>query len=332
MPARRKTAAPAPAAPKALEAQLWSAADKMRGAVPPADYMHVCLGLVFLRYLSAAFERKFHELEATPYAAREDPEEYHADNVFWVPPEARWAALQAAARAPDIGPAPRRCDARHRARQRQPQGRAAEDFRQGGFQPADAWRAHRPLHQPQPHRRAGGFRPARPGLRVFPGRVLGDAGQGRRRAIHAALHGRADGRDDRAVPGWRLRPVLRHRRLLHPVEPLRARPRRPARRHRRLWPGAQPGDPPPRAHEPRHPRDFRRPALEQRGHPAQGRLPRRPLRLGAGQPALQHQGMGRRAPARRRPLEIRRAAPWAMPTSPGSSTSSTTSRPMAARR
>lgn len=101
MPAKKK--ANAPAAAKTLEAQLWDAADKMRGAVPPTDYMHVCLGLVFLRYLSAAFERKEAELIATPYALKDDPEEYQADNVFWVPLDARWSYLQDYARSSDIG-------------------------------------------------------------------------------------------------------------------------------------------------------------------------------------------------------------------------------------
>ncbi len=75
----------------------------MRGAVPPTDYMHVSLGLVFLRYLSTAFESKHAELLETPHADAEDPEEYHAENVFWVPPEARWSTLAAAARFADIG-------------------------------------------------------------------------------------------------------------------------------------------------------------------------------------------------------------------------------------
>ena len=83
MPAKKKSVSSAPV--KTLEAQLWDAANKMRGAVPPTDYMHVCLGLVFLRYLSAAFERKHTELLETPHADPEDHEEYQADNVFWVP-------------------------------------------------------------------------------------------------------------------------------------------------------------------------------------------------------------------------------------------------------
>jgi type I restriction-modification system DNA methylase subunit len=101
MPAKRKAATAAPA--KSLEAQLWDAADKMRGAVPPTDYMHVCLGMVFLRYLSAAFDRKHAELLHTPHADPDDPEEYQADNVFWVPEESRWSTLQRHARAADIG-------------------------------------------------------------------------------------------------------------------------------------------------------------------------------------------------------------------------------------
>ena len=101
MPRPRKAAAPAPT--RTLEAQLWAAADQMRGAVPPTDYMHVSLGLVFLRYLSAAFESKHAELLGTPHADAEDPEEYHAGNVFWVPPEARWSTLAAKARSADIG-------------------------------------------------------------------------------------------------------------------------------------------------------------------------------------------------------------------------------------
>ena len=100
-PAKKKAAAPAPA--KTLEVQLWDAADKMRGAVPQTDYMHVCLGLVFLRYLSSDFERKHAELLDTPHADAEDHEEYQADNVFWVPLEARWSTPQGYARSSDVG-------------------------------------------------------------------------------------------------------------------------------------------------------------------------------------------------------------------------------------
>ena len=102
MPPRKKAAAKK-AAPKTLEAQLWDAANKMRGAVPPTDYQHVCLGMVFLHYLLAAFDRKQAELLEAPHADPEDAEDYQADNVFWVPEEARWSTLQGHARAPDVG-------------------------------------------------------------------------------------------------------------------------------------------------------------------------------------------------------------------------------------
>jgi type I restriction enzyme M protein len=71
---------------RSLEAQLWDAANGMRGSVPPSDYMHVALGLVFLRYLSVAFESMKMTLCETPHADSEDRDEYQ----FWVPPEARW--------------------------------------------------------------------------------------------------------------------------------------------------------------------------------------------------------------------------------------------------
>ena len=89
-------------AARSLETQLWDAANKMRGAVPPTDYMHVCLGLVFLRYLSVAFERHQAALKAD-HADPEDHDEYAAANIFWVPSEARWSRLAAKARDPEIG-------------------------------------------------------------------------------------------------------------------------------------------------------------------------------------------------------------------------------------
>jgi type I restriction enzyme M protein len=96
----RKAAAPKKAQPvRSLEAQLWDAANRMRGNVPPADYMHVALGLVFLRYVSATFEARHADLQNEPHADPEDPDEYQ----FWVPQQSRWSALSAAARSPDIG-------------------------------------------------------------------------------------------------------------------------------------------------------------------------------------------------------------------------------------
>ena len=75
-----------------FEAQLW-AADKLRGNMEPSDYKHVALGLIFLKYISDAFEAKRAELLNEELADAEDPEEYLAENVFWVPKEARWSHL-----------------------------------------------------------------------------------------------------------------------------------------------------------------------------------------------------------------------------------------------
>ncbi len=92
-------------APLGLEATLWAAADKLRGNLDAAEYKHVVLGLIFLKYISDAFAEKHAALvaDAANGADPEDRDEYAADNVFWVPAEARWPALQAKAKASEIG-------------------------------------------------------------------------------------------------------------------------------------------------------------------------------------------------------------------------------------
>ncbi|WP_424683554.1 type I restriction-modification system subunit M [Frateuria sp. YIM B11624] len=69
----------------------------------PSDYKHVALGLIFLKYISDAFETRHAELLAEDPQAAEDRDEYQADNIFWVPKEARWSHLKASARRPEIG-------------------------------------------------------------------------------------------------------------------------------------------------------------------------------------------------------------------------------------
>jgi type I restriction enzyme M protein len=86
-----------------FEAQLFLAADKLRKNLEPSDYKHVALGLIFLKHISLAFEAKRAALLAEDPGAAEDPDEYLAENVFWVPKEARWSHLQASARQTDIG-------------------------------------------------------------------------------------------------------------------------------------------------------------------------------------------------------------------------------------
>ena len=87
------------------EADLWRMADTLRGNMDAAEYKHVVLGLVFLKYISDAFEEMHARLvgEEERGADPEDPDEYRADNIFWVPPEARWTQLEAQARQAAIG-------------------------------------------------------------------------------------------------------------------------------------------------------------------------------------------------------------------------------------
>jgi type I restriction enzyme M protein len=105
------------------EARLWQMADALRGSMDAAEYKHVCLGLLFLKYISDAFEERHAYLDRAvgdpedeyylPPSTRnrsaavtrllEDPDEYRAQSTFWVPPEARWSHLKAQARQPTIG-------------------------------------------------------------------------------------------------------------------------------------------------------------------------------------------------------------------------------------
>ena len=86
-----------------FEASLFKAADKLRGSMEPSDYKHVALGLIFLRHISGSFEAKRQSLLQEYPEGAEDPDEYTAENVFWVPAEARWTHLQANAKQPTIG-------------------------------------------------------------------------------------------------------------------------------------------------------------------------------------------------------------------------------------
>jgi len=90
-----------------FEAKLWSTADKLRNNMDAAEYKHVVLGLIFLKYISDTFEEHRAKLVAGEGeysgANPEDPDEYKAENVFWVPKEGRWSHLQANAKQPTIG-------------------------------------------------------------------------------------------------------------------------------------------------------------------------------------------------------------------------------------
>ena len=86
-----------------FEDKLWVAADKLRGSMDASEYKNVVLGLIFLKYVSDSFEEKYEELTKDEYADPEDKDEYLADNIFWVPAEARWEKINRDAKTPKIG-------------------------------------------------------------------------------------------------------------------------------------------------------------------------------------------------------------------------------------
>jgi type I restriction enzyme M protein len=116
--ARKKSANQKNHSQLGFEAMLWAAADKLRGHMDAAEYKHVVLGLIFLKYVSDSFEERhdfllkeagnpesdlFVKEEKARYAIAEDKDEYLSDNIFWVPAESRWSHLRANAKQPTIG-------------------------------------------------------------------------------------------------------------------------------------------------------------------------------------------------------------------------------------
>jgi len=86
-----------------FEEKLWAMADKLRGSMDASEYKHVVLGLIFLKYVSDAFEELHKQLQEEEWADPEDKDEYLAENVFWVPKKARWSYIQENAKKPEIG-------------------------------------------------------------------------------------------------------------------------------------------------------------------------------------------------------------------------------------
>lgn len=88
---------------KPLESILWESADELRKNIDAAEYKHVVLGLVFLRYISDGFEKLYQTLLASSLQEAEDKDEYLAENLFFVPPKARWSYLLSCSKLPTIG-------------------------------------------------------------------------------------------------------------------------------------------------------------------------------------------------------------------------------------
>ena len=86
-----------------LEKKLYAAADKMRGAVPVSSYKFIILGLIFLKYISDAFEERYRQLVENGDGMEEDRDSYTMDNIFYVPAKARWEYLNAHSKDANIG-------------------------------------------------------------------------------------------------------------------------------------------------------------------------------------------------------------------------------------
>ena len=86
-----------------FEEILWKAADKLRGSMDASEYKHVVLGLLFLKYISDKFETKHEELVAEGEGFEEDRDEFQAENIFWVPKEARWSFIMDNAKDEKVG-------------------------------------------------------------------------------------------------------------------------------------------------------------------------------------------------------------------------------------
>ena len=209
------------------EAELWAMADALRGSMDAGEYKHVVLGLIFLKYISDAFEER-HAAVLAQWGedAAEDRDEYVAENVFWVPAAARWAHLRAQARQPTVGLS---VDQAMAAIERDnptlkdvlPRDYARPGSRQEAARPVD-----RPRQQHPGRRRGRTFpRRARPRLRVLPVAVRERRRQEGRRVLHTALRRQGAGRNAGAVPGTGLRPVLRLVRDVRAVGGVHPRPR-----------------------------------------------------------------------------------------------------------
>ena len=100
---KKQTTANSSSTKLGFEEKLWQAADKLRGHLDAAEYKHVVLGLIFLKYISDAFNEIYQKLTQDEYADPEDRDEYKAENIFYVPPAARWLHFQSNAKTPTIG-------------------------------------------------------------------------------------------------------------------------------------------------------------------------------------------------------------------------------------
>ncbi|GIW56642.1 MAG: hypothetical protein KatS3mg082_3046 [Nitrospiraceae bacterium] len=241
-----------------FEAQLWAAANALRGSMDAAEYKHVVLGLIFLKYISDAFEAHHAKLEAErdQGADPEDRDEYRAEGIFWVPPEARWSELQKNARQPTIGLLVDQAMAAVERDNPSLKGVLPKDYARPAL---DKQRLGQLIDLVTNIHLGGGDNHARDILgrvyEYFLGQFASAEGKKGRRVLHPPLHRQAPGRDAPAVPGAGLRPLLRFRGDVRSVGRVHRGPWRTDRGHLHLRPGAQLHHLAPVQDEPGHPGD-----------------------------------------------------------------------------
>ena len=306
-------------------AALFEAANKLRGSVESAEYKHLVLGLLFLKYISDSFEQR--RAAARGRALRpgqrratsrtrtsgaeilEDRDEYaRRERVLG----AGGRALGEAARrrvAAGHRQADRRRARRDRAREPGPAERAAARLRpRAAVGRADGLAGRDDRQDRLRHGSREGARHPRSHLRVLHQGVRARRGPPRRRVLHARA-GRAPARRDaRAARRSRARPCLRLLRPVRPVGPVHRGARRQPGQDLDLRPGAQPGDLADRADEPRDPRPLRRDQVHRGRLAARRRVPDAEGRLRDGESAVQPVGVVHAGDPRRRPLGLRHAA------------------------
>ena len=254
---------------KSLEATLWEAADRLRSRVDAAEYKHVVLGLIFLKYVSDVFAKRREELrrlvddpdsdyfmpnDDARASVLEDRDQYTAENVFWVPLEARWKTInRTPAKQPDVGKRVDRAMEAIEARENPtlkgvlPKDYARPAMRPGSGNsstssgPSNSSPATRPelFGWPRSHllKDILGRR-----LRIFPRQVRHGRGEVGGRVLHACVRGPRCSSicSNRTRAG--LRPVLWLGRDVRAVGEVRRGPRRAARRSIDLRPGVEPDD------------------------------------------------------------------------------------------
>ena len=294
-----------------FEATLWAAADKLRNNMDAAEYKHVVLGLIFLKYISDAFEERRVSLEtelgdpksewdvAEPqarYLTLEDRDEYQSANVFWVPKVARWSTLQANAKQPAIG---KQIDDAMVAIERDNpslKGVLPKDYARQALDKTRLGELDRPDRNPGVGREGApveGHPRAR--VRVFPLAVCECGGKKGRAVLYTPVRRKDTCRNDRAVQGQGVRPLLRFGRDVCPEREVCRGTGRTDQRYCDLRAGIQPDDLETGEDEPCHPGHREQPRPR-----ACGQFPPRPAPgLKSGfcpcKPAVQFKRLGRRA-------------------------------------